>query len=364
MNPALRVIAPGLLTTVQDLGRPGYQHLGIPPSGALDPMSLRAANALVGNSPGTGALEVAYVGPTLAIEADSVRISIVGGEAPIEILSEEAAFVSARLETKRSVRLRRGDVLRIGSLSDATVLYLAVEGGFDVPPVLGSVSTYIRGGFGGLSGRALVTGDRLPLRRDNASERIECRLDGLYLRPPPQFRVIAGPQSDYFSDRAMARFFDSEYAVGAGSDRMGMRLDGRQVDHLRGFNITSDGIAPGSIQVPGDGKPIVLLADRQTTGGYPKIATVISADLPALGRLPIGAKLAFEPVTLEVAEAARRKLYDEIGGLCDRIVPLAATSAEINTRLLDCNLISGVADARGPATWDGVGYERAERVAS
>jgi allophanate hydrolase subunit 2 len=128
---------------------------------------------------------------------------------------------------------------------------------------------------------------------------------------------------------------------------MGMRLDGRQVDHLRGFNITSDGIAPGSIQVPGDGKPIVLLADRQTTGGYPKIATVISADLPALGRLPIGAKIAFEPVTMAVAQAARRRLYDTMDGLLEQIVPLERTGADVTTRLLACNLISGVADGQG-----------------
>jgi biotin-dependent carboxylase-like uncharacterized protein len=349
MNPGLRVIAPGLLTTIQDLGRPGYQHLGIPPSGALDPMSLRAANVLVGNAAGTGALEVAYLGPTLAMEADEVRISIVGGAAPIEVLSEGNAFVSARVESMQSVCLKRGDLLRIGSLSDATVLYVAVEGGFEIAPVLGSVSTYIRGGFGGINGRALMTGDRIPLRRNTASKRSEGRFDRLDLSPPPQFRVIVGPQSDHFSERAMARFFDSKYTVGAGSDRMGMRLDGRQVDHLRGFNITSDGIAPGSIQVPGDGKPIVLLADRQTTGGYPKIATVISADLPALGRLPIGAKLAFEPVTMAVAEAARRKLYDTMDSLFEQIVPLERTSADVTTRLFACNLISGVADAQSSA---------------
>jgi biotin-dependent carboxylase-like uncharacterized protein len=349
MNPGLRVIAPGLLTTIQDLGRPGYQHLGIPPSGALDPMSLRAANALVGNAAATGALEVAYVGPTLAVEADNVRISIVGGEAPIEIFREGTACDGARIESMRSVCLRRGDMVRIGSLSDAAVLYVAVEGGFDIAPVLGSVSTYIRGGFGGINGRALLTGDRIPLRCDTATKRNECRFDGLDLSPPPQFRVIVGPQCDYFSERAMARFFDSEYTVGAGSDRMGMSLDGRPIEHLRGFNITSDGIAPGSIQVPGNGKPIVLLADRQTTGGYPKIATAISADLPALGRLPIGAKIAFEPVTIEAAEAARRKLYDKFDGLFGQIVPLGRASANVTARLFDCNLISGVADAQSSA---------------
>jgi biotin-dependent carboxylase-like uncharacterized protein len=349
MMPALRVLAPGLLTTIQDLGRPGHQHLGIPPSGALDPTSLRGANALVGNPPGTGALEVAYMGPTLAVEADSVRIAIVGGEAPVEIYPDGAALRATRVESMCSIRLRRGDVVRIGSLTAATVLYVAVEGGFAIAPVLGSVSTYIRGGFGGINGRALAAGDRIPLRCDTAAKRHECRLDRFDLRPPPRLRVIAGPQSDYFSEHAMARFLDGEYTVGTGSDRMGMRLVGPAIDHLRGFNITSDGIAPGSIQVPGNGQPIVLLADRQTTGGYPKIATIISADLPALGRLPIGAKIGFEPVTLAAAAAARRALYDQIERLPDHIVPAGHAGADLTARLYDSNLISGVADARSSA---------------
>jgi biotin-dependent carboxylase-like uncharacterized protein len=346
MNPALRVISPGLLTTIQDLGRPGHQHLGIPVSGALDPVSLRAANALVGNAPGTGALEVAYVGPTLAVEADDVRMAFVGARAAIEILTHETASAGTLIGTMESIHLRRGDIVRIGSLWDATTLYVAVEGGFDIAPVLGSVSTYIRGGFGGWQGRALVAGDLLPLVQDTATERDEYRLVGLDLSAPERIRVIAGPQCDYFSEAAIANFFASEYTVGAGSDRMGMRLDGRPLDHIRGFNITSDAIAPGSIQVPGNGKPIVLLADRQTTGGYPKIATVISADLPALGRLPIGAKVAFEPVTIDVAVAARRKLLAEIDGIADKIVPLVLAGTDMTPRLLDSNLISGIVDGQ------------------
>src|SRR5882672_3960836 len=149
MIPALRVLAPGLLTTVQDLGRPGHQRLGIPVSGALDSLSLRAANALVGNATDAGALEVAYVGPALAVEADDVRLSFVGAQAAIEIFADPTAGSGRHVETMRSVRLRRGEVIRIGSLTGGAVLYIAVEGGFDIEPVLGSVSTYIRGGFGG-----------------------------------------------------------------------------------------------------------------------------------------------------------------------------------------------------------------------
>src|SRR5262245_4838365 len=200
MNPALRVVAPGLLTTVQDLGRPGHQRLGIPVSGALDPVSLRAANALVGNPPGTGALEVAYVGPTLEVDADDVRLSFVGAQAPIEVLPNASATAGERIEGMRSIRLARGEVARIGSLSGGAVLYIAVEGGFDIQPVLGSVSTYLRGSFGGWQGRALVADDRLPLRRASAGDREDCRLEGLDLSLPPRFRAIAGPQSDYFSE--------------------------------------------------------------------------------------------------------------------------------------------------------------------
>jgi biotin-dependent carboxylase-like uncharacterized protein len=345
MIAALRILAPGLLTTVQDLGRAGYQSLGIPVSGALDPISLRAANALVGNNLDAGALEVAYVGPTIAVEADDVRLSFVGAQAAIDILPDAAATTGTRIETMRSIRVRRGEVIRIGSLSGGAVLYVAVEGGFDIPPVLGSVSTYLRGGFGGWQGRALAAGDRLPLCRSAAPARDECRIEGLDLRAPARVRAITGPQKDYFSETEIASFFAGQYTVCAGSDRMGMRLQGRPVDHARGYNITSDGIAAGSIQVPGNGQPIILLADRQTTGGYPKIATVISADLPALGRLPMGATIAFEQVTIEAAQALRRDLFSEIERIGEKIVPISPAATDMAPMLLDHNLISGVVDA-------------------
>jgi allophanate hydrolase len=193
---------------------------------------------------------------------------------------------------------------------------------------LGSVSTCVRGGFGGWHGRRLVAGDRLPLCRTLASAREEFRLVGLDLTPPPRFRALPGPQNILFSEQESAAFFASQYTVSAQSDRMGMRLVGRPFTHERGRDFVSDAVAPGSIQIPANGQPIVLLADRQTTGGYPKIATVISADLPALGCLAAGAKIAFEPVTLEAAETARRKLLAEINSLHQRIVPLRRSNPE------------------------------------
>jgi allophanate hydrolase subunit 2 len=199
--------------------------------------------------------------------------------------------------------------------------------------------------MGGWQGRALAAGDRLPLRLARAGERGEVCLDGFAVRPRPRVRVINGPQLDHFSDSEVAAFFDSEYTVGPSADRMGMRLTGRTIRHSRGSDIASDGIAPGSIQVPGNGQPIVLLADRQTTGGYPKIATVISADLPALARLPVGAKVAFEAVTIEAAEAARRAYIAELAEMKDRIVPVRRSGADIVPRLHECNLVSGFIDA-------------------
>jgi len=334
------VLAPGLWTTVQDQGRPGFQHLGIPVGGALDPISLRAANRLVGNAPGAAALEVAYLGPTLAVEADAIRLSIVGAAATIEVLTEIGASDGERIEPLRSVRLGRGEVLRIGALSGGSVLYVAIEGGFDIAPVLGSLSTCVRGGFGGWQGRALLAGDRLPLCRAKATTREEVRLDRLDLAPPGRFRVIPGPQNEYFSEQDLARFFEARYTISA-SDRMGMHLSGPALAHRRSSDIVSDAVAPGSIQVTGGGQPIVLLADRQTTGGYPKIATVISADLPALGRLAVGATVGFEPVTLAHAEAARRKLLAEIDALHERVVPVNRRAAEAGARFLDPHLIGG-----------------------
>jgi biotin-dependent carboxylase-like uncharacterized protein len=347
MTPALSIVRPGLLTTVQDLGRVGHQSLGIAVCGALDPVALHAANALTGNPPEAGALEVLHLGPTILVEADDVRMSFAGPRATIDVLPDVAAVRGRPIETMRSVRLRRGEVIRIGSLVGSAALYVAVEGGFDIAPVLGSMSTDIRAGIGGWQGRALVAGDHLPLHRMTASTREESRIADLDLSPPSVVRAIVGPQDDYFSQSDIAAFFASTYTVGAGSNRMGMRLEGPPIAHARGHNITSDAIAPGSIQVPGNGQPIILLADRQTTGGYPKIATVISADVPAVGRLTMGAKIRFESVTIEEALRLRRLLIDEMARIPERIESIrnGVEAVELAPKLSDHNLISGVVDA-------------------
>ncbi|MGA9850350.1 MAG: biotin-dependent carboxyltransferase family protein [Roseiarcus sp.] len=337
----MRVVAPGLMTTVQDFGRIGYQRLGIPVGGALDPLSLRAANLLVGNPPDAGALEVIASGPTLAIEAECVRVAFVGADADLSVAGE--AFDP---RVSRSMLLRRGDILRVGPLRGSATLYMAVEGGFDIAPVMGSFSTYLRGGLGGWRGRALAAGDVLPLKRSSTPERAELAFDTADFAPRRRLRVLEGPQSDYFSEEERAAFFGREYSVGPGWNRMGMRLVGEPVRHSRGYNVTSDGIVRGSIQIPGDGLPIVLLAEHQTTGGYPKIGAVISADLPALGRLGVGSKVAFERVSLKEAEAAGRAHLALVERLPSRLSPMsAAGSRDLPARLGETNLVSGVIDA-------------------
>ena len=227
MIAALRVLAPGLMTTLQDLGRPGYQRLGVPVSGALDHVSLRAANLLVGNAAGIGALEIAYQGPTLQVEADSVRIAVAGGRARIDILPADGDGNGGRhLAAFESARLLRGEVLRIGALTGSAVAYLAVEGGFDIAPVLGSQSTLIRAAIGGLEGRALKAGDLLPLRQGAAAEREDVMLPPLDLGLRGRVRVVLGPQDDHFTPAALRTLLESVYTVSQASDRMGMRLEG------------------------------------------------------------------------------------------------------------------------------------------
>jgi len=348
MARALRILEPGLLSTVQDLGRIGYQHLGVSTSGALDPISLRAANALVGNEPNTGALEVAYVGPTFVVEADSVNLACAGADASIEVVAGESAAKGVRYPSMQSFRAHRGEVVRVGATSRSSVLYLAVEGGFDIEPVLGSVSTFIRGRIGGWQGRSLVAGDMLPLRRESASSRAEFRLTGLDLAQPSRFRVILGPQDAYFSERSISTFLEGEYLVKPATDRMAMHLDGPKLDHIAGHDIVSDGIALGSIQVPGHGQPIVLMVDRQTTGGYPKIATVISADLAALGRVRIGDKISFQKVTADEAQQLRRTLLQEIEAIPEMVQSAGRNSEDLTAHLLTSNLISGAVNAQLP----------------
>jgi biotin-dependent carboxylase-like uncharacterized protein len=339
MRPGLRVLTPGLCTTVQDLGRIGYQRLGVPVSGALDAVSLRLANAVLGNRPGTPALEILFSGPTLEVAAERVRIALGGPGARLILASEAGRAVAAW----QSVSLRQGSVFRVVPGERSACCYLAVEGGIAVPPVLGSAATYLRAGLGGLDGRALRQDDLVPVALAAAPDRGELRLA---IPPDPghdqPIRVILGPQQDRFTDEAIATFLNAEFRISPHADRMGMRLDGPPLRHRAGWDIISDAIATGAIQVPGSGRPIILLADHQTTGGYPKIATVVSADLPVLGRRRPGDPVRFVAISVEEGEALCRDHERSLARLIASIAPVAESAAIDTALLYETNLISGV----------------------
>jgi biotin-dependent carboxylase-like uncharacterized protein len=340
MISAFKVINPGLQTTVQDLGRTGFQDVGVPVSGALDRLSLRLANVLVGNLPGAAALEMVLQGPALEVQADSVRVALVGCNAAIEV--DGAGPTPAG----RSVRLTKGQVLRVARLGDSGCAYLAVEGGIDVAPSLGSASTYARAAIGGYSGQALRPADLVPLKQAAAAVRSERALaKPLDLAFDQPIRVVLGPQADYFTEAAIATFLSAEYSVSGQSDRMGFRLEGAKLEHAKGYNIVSDGIVTGAIQVPGSGLPIILMADAQTTGGYPKIATVVSADIPVLGRRKAGQKIRFTAVDVSEAEALRRRQEADFLRWAEDLRVLDACAGIDLAALYRQNLVSGVASA-------------------
>jgi biotin-dependent carboxylase-like uncharacterized protein len=333
----LKVLAPGLHTTVQDLGRPGYLAIGVPPSGALDGFSFRLANALVGNDPEAPALEVLLSGPTLEIAADTVRVALAGADA--SLATERSRIVTAG----QSVTLSRGAVFQVVVGRRSACCYLAVEGGLMVPPVLGSASTYVRAAIGGIEGRALRRGDFVPLAVARATERAELRLRSpLPATGDQPIRVVLGPQKECFTAAAVAALLGSEFRISRSADRMGMRLDGPLLRHRAGWDIVSDAIPTGAIQVPGSGQPILLLADHQTTGGYPKIATVVSADLPIVGRRRPGDTLRFVAITVEAAEELCRDAERQLAELAARLVPVADREGLDLGSLYAGNLISGV----------------------
>lgn len=305
MNPPtlLHLIEPGLLTTVQDRGRYGYQRYGVPVSGAMDEFALRMANVLVGNDQGAAALEITVQGPTIEFLAPT-WIAITGADL-------SATLDERTVSLWQSVQVHAGSVLAFGDPRDGMRAYLAVRGGIDVPIVMGSRSTYLKGRFGGLQGRALRKGDRLSTLPLDRSDFVPKRLPKNYTAPlyggSHRLRVITGPQQDAFDRGALSAFLGSRYKVSSQSDRMGYALDGPKIEHRDGADIISDGNPPGAIQVPGDGVPRILLADRGTTGGYTKIATVITSDLSKLAQALPAHAIAFRQVSLQEAQDALRE---------------------------------------------------------
>jgi antagonist of KipI len=295
---SIHVIRPGLHTTVQDLGRWGFQSQGVPVAGPMDPFSHRLANALVGNAREAAALELTLIGAELEFEAECL-IAIAGAEFVVTV--DGAAIPHAQ-----AVRIPPRARLHFGTRRCGARAYLAVDGGFEVPLVLGSRSTHVPSGTGGFEGRALRKGDRLaiggPLRGRAAAHPNSHGRDTLMV--PAVVRVVSGPDTDRFGADAYDALQSTPYAIDADSDRMGFRLHGAGLRHAKGADIISDVTPTGTIQVPGSGQPILLMADRQTTGGYPRIATVIAADLGIAGQRAPGDTLSFKVCTAADALAA------------------------------------------------------------
>jgi biotin-dependent carboxylase-like uncharacterized protein len=295
----LVVTAVGPATSVQDSGRYGVQRYGLTPSGAMDRLALASANCLVGNLPFTAAIEVGPFGASFSAQEGDVRIALAGAVRKI-------AIAGRTLSLNESCMLGNGDILTLGAARDGTFSYLAVEGGIKGEPAFGSLAVNARAGLGSPFPRPLQAGDALEV--DAAKAAPERRID-LPVISDGSIRIVMGPQDDEFGE-AKDLFLRSEWKISATSDRMGYRLEGPTIDHLHGHNIVSDGTVNGSIQVPGNGQPIVLMRDRGTTGGYPKIATVISADLGRFAQMPAGRTFNFQVVTMAEAQAEARAMAD------------------------------------------------------
>jgi antagonist of KipI len=301
---AFEVLEPGILTTVQDLGRFGFSRIGVPPSGALDPFSLRIGNLLVGNEEGKACLETTIMGLKLKAMKDIV-IAVTGGDL-LPALNGES------LEMWRSRRLAEGDILAFKGVRTGCRAYLAVSGGIAVPEIMGSRSTFLSVKFGGLEGRSLQKGDTLyidDLPAPMARIGISFPSDWVpALDKEVTLRVVPGPQDYYFTEQGFHTFQSSFYRVTAKSDRMGMRLEGPKIERRSDLeeSIISESLIPGAIQVPGDGKPMIIL-NELITGGYTKIATIISIDLPKVAQLIPGDRVRFDPISVEGAHDLLRE---------------------------------------------------------
>ncbi|WP_198085847.1 biotin-dependent carboxyltransferase family protein [Variovorax sp. E3] len=295
----IEVLKPGALSTFQDLGRIGHQHNGIPVSGVMDERSHRLACMLVGNAPSQATLEVTLLGPTLKFEAPAV-IAVCGAD-----LSATLGGNTLPLGTQVSVAA--GDLLSFGKRASGLRAYIAVAGGYALQPVMGSTSTYVRGGFGGAQGRPLQKGDRIALG-PAATGTPSVDANGFMFPKEVQrpsgtpLRIVPGREWQAFEPCAHRAMAEQAFRVSPRSDRMGYRLEGEPLRLLQALELQSEAVSFGTVQVPPDGFPIVLMADRQTTGGYPRIANVATVDLPRLAQVMAGDELRFEWITLDAAQ--------------------------------------------------------------
>ena len=298
-----QVLKPGFFTTVQDLGRYGYLRYGVPISGAMDTFSLVAANLLVANDPDDACLEITLIGPELQALTET-QIAITGGAASPKINGQHVPMW-------QTLEVQEGAVVSFGKVESGCRAYLSIRGGVDAPLVLGSRSTYVRGGFGGINGRQLKTEDIIggfdvSLLKVGYSmpEELVPQFTGQF-----KARVMLGPQADMFTERGITTFLSSQYKVTLEADRMGYRLEGPIIEHKAKADIISDALLPGAVQIPKNGKPIMIMRDAQTAGGYPKIAVIITPDVSTLGQAKPNDIIEFSKITIQQAHEKLSEYY-------------------------------------------------------
>ncbi|SCH66354.1 biotin-dependent carboxyltransferase family protein [Romboutsia sp. Marseille-P6047] len=334
----------GLYTTVQDLGRIGYQDLGFSVCGAMDKNSLKIANMLVNNKDNEACLEVTLVGPILEFTKNNI-IAITGGNL-------QPKLNEIKVDMNKAIVVKKGDILSFESAIDGARSYISFSGGLDIPTIMGSKSTNVKCSIGGYNGRTLKKGDFIKFKSPKeyipnfASKNI---INNETYGNKVILRVILGPQDDAFTNEGLNTFLSSTYKVTKEFDRMGCRLNGPEIEHKKQADIISDGIVLGSIQVPSHGKPIIMLTDRQTTGGYTKIGTVISVDICKLAQCKTGDIINFKQISLEEAQVLYKEEYfkfeeirKQINKPCVEILNPRVTSIKIEKLLIKGRLNNGI----------------------
>lgn len=334
----LVVTAVGPVTSVQDGGRSGAQRYGLPPGGAADRLALAAGNCLVGNPPFAAAIEIGPFSTSFTVREGRVRVALTGAARRADVSGRPVSF-------NESCTLGDGDSLTLGVARDGTFSYLAIKGGVKGEPIFGSLAVHARAGLGSPFPRPLQIGDVLDVEAATTGAEHGIELPGQDDGP---IRVVMGPQDDEFGE-ATELFLGSEWKISATSDRMGYRLEGPIIKHLHGHNIVSDGTVNGSIQIPGNGQPIVLMPDRGTSGGYPKIATVMTADIGRFAQIPVGRGFRFKAITVAEAQAEARAMADLLRTLPGRVREVRNT--DINDALRNANIAGTAVNAFDSGTW-------------
>lgn len=341
MAGRLKILRAGPSCTIQDGGRTGYLRFGVTPAGPMDWIAFRTANLALGNDANAAAIEISPGGMDLVVEEAAVTVAFAGAE--FQWKRNDVPLPPAALLT-----LQAGERISARTGPWGAWTYLAVAGGLDTPVVMGSRATHTRSQIGGFGGAMLKDGDVLGIAARGHRNETHPAGDFAIIAPwlgrhIGPFRVLPGPQDDYFDEAGLSVFFNGDYALTTMADRMAYRFEGPKVPHAKGFNIVSDGVALGAIQIPGEGHPFILMADRQPTGGYPKIGHVIRVDIARLSQTRIGEKVRFVAVSAAEARKSLLALEDEIRTVSEHLRPMFSEAT--TQSLLSVNLISGVVDA-------------------